>query len=288
MEKIISMRNGRAYEIDTRPASLLRPWEREMLKAMKKPMTARQVGEQLGISEQLANYRIQRLVSKGLAKESHRDISNGVLARFYVASSSSFYEAIGSWHSSEQKRVMLNGEAVVVTGSPDPHGPLMARSRDIEHSVMIGNILGRFVGNRVTAVYDTLFTRELASENLFLLGGPIVNFISKRFNSMFKTRFARDYSIIHRRRRISGKNMGLLASIENPADPEKLVVMVAGIGYNGTRAALLAMRDFHIFSSLVGGKDFVIEGIDRDGDGKVDDWRELDDHKGRQSKNRGQ
>jgi hypothetical protein len=71
----------------------------------------------------------------------------------------------------------------------------------------------------------------------------------------------------------SDDDYGVIAKIRNPWESSKVVIMLAGLTLEGTRATIISMIQ-HSKKLLKDykGKDFValIKGLDKDGDGKVD------------------
>jgi hypothetical protein len=76
------------------------------------------------------------------------------------------------------------------------------------------------------------------------------------------------------RRSYAEEELGLVAKLPNPANPERWVVLLAGIHTAGTLAAILAVADHarELLGGYRGGAfHAVVRGLDRDGDGRADE-----------------
>jgi hypothetical protein len=71
------------------------------------------------------------------------------------------------------------------------------------------------------------------------------------------------------------ENAGIIAKVKNPWDDSKSVIVLAGVRSIGTKACILALTQHHekILEKYDRHKDFycVVRGLDRDGDGQLDD-----------------
>ena len=70
------------------------------------------------------------------------------------------------------------------------------------------------------------------------------------------------------------EEVGLVAKVRNPAEPGRCVLVLAGVHTAGTVAAILAVTEGarEVLGGYRGGEfTAVVRGLDRDGDGRVDD-----------------
>ncbi|MBI2580547.1 S-layer protein [Candidatus Woesearchaeota archaeon] len=173
--------------------------------------------------------------------------------------------------------------ALIIVGSPDPHGPEKARSKDGYYGMDLALFLGTFL-NYVPKFYVKLDTdareEDLRNNNLILIGGPVVNRVTWLANPKLPVRFDREqHWAIHST--ISDNTYptdesGLIVKTKSPFNPDKSILVVAGKRYFGTRAAIIAFLKH--FDELAAGnvhsrsiKAKVVEGIDLDSDGIIDE-----------------
>ena len=96
-------------------------------------------------------------------------------------------------------------------------------------------------------------------------------------NEKLKIKFKWDksWSIISGKSEYNGETDGLIAKITNPWDESKKIILLSGIKFEGTKACVLALTQQYekLLKDFNKNKDFyrVIRGLDKDGDGKVDD-----------------
>ena len=158
--------------------------------------------------------------------------------------------------------------AKIVVGSPDPHGPEGARSRDVSYAMDFALFLGTFL-NKVdesSIFLDTEITA--AKNNLILIGGPVTNRITKKINDKLPIRFDKKKNIYSSltKKTYRSDDCGIIVKIANPSDKEKGIMVIAGKRFSGTRAAIIAfLKNFEELSSAN-----VVQGSDQDSDGVID------------------
>ena len=177
-----------------------------------------------------------------------------------------------------------NGQlnSLIIVGSPDPHGPEKARSRDGYYGIDLALFLGTFL-NYIPSLnvrLDTEIREEDLKNNLILIGGPVVNTVTGKINSKLPIRFDKknNWTIVSD---LSGKTYhsdetGIIVKIKNPFNTKKYILLVAGKRYAGTRAVMMAfLKHFKkIFSGNTHNENVlakVVEGVDLNSDGIVDD-----------------
>ncbi len=177
-------------------------------------------------------------------------------------------------------------DAWIVLGAPSPHGPFLTAARDSPYAAQLGLFLGRhFATRRGLAVkLDTEVKAEgLERGNLILVGGPVANIISLDLNQHLAVTF--DWREMWRLRSLlTGKSyadetVGLVAKVPNPWREGAWILLLAGLHYPGTIASLLALTDYTdaLLKGYQGGEWYrVVQGLDRDGDGRLDDVHVLE------------
>lgn len=261
-------------------------------KLAEKPNYPKALAKQLGVHEQKVYYHIRNLEKGGLIEPIKREAIHGTVSVFYGLSAPAFtvrfrdlertakipsYSNESDFLEPFVKDGKLN--SLIVVGSPDPHGPEKARSRDGYYGMDLALFLGTFLSYLpgLSVRLDTEIREEDLKNNLIIIGGPIVNTISARVNDFFPIKFT-GKSI---KSSVSGKEYfsdeaGLIVKMKNPFDKTKCILFVAGKRYAGTRATMIAFLKH--FDELIKGNKFdtkvsarVVEGVDLDSDGIVDD-----------------
>ncbi len=258
----------------------------------KEPSYPKAIAKKLQQHEQKIYYHIRRLEKAGFISVMRTEKVQGAQAVIYGLSSFAFSilfaELLPTQKISTQKEknsfldpFIVDGKlnAAIIVGSPDPHGPEKARSRDGYYGMDLALFLGTFLNYVPTShvKLDTETRREDLKGNLIVIGGPIVNHVSEMLNDHLPIRFKdkKVYSTLSKRMYDSDET-GIIVKAKNPFDAEKYVLVVAGLRHAGTKAAILAF--LHSFDELVEGNRHnkriqakVVEGIDRDSDGVIDD-----------------
>ncbi len=257
------------------------------------PQYPKQIAKKLKVHEQQVYYYIHKLEKAGIVKIVKQERLHGTIAKYYTVTSDSFYLRIKEFKEStkleERESPFLHpfidaGElnALIVVGSPDPHGPLKARSRDgyfgMDFALFLGTFLHRVPDSRVKL--DTEITeRALHENNLMVIGGPIVNKVAALVGKRMPIYYDEDrkgfYSTASKKLYVH-EEIGVIVKCANPWNKEKKLLFIAGIRNFGTKAAILTfLKHFAFiergnkFDSELLGK--VVEGIDLDSDGIVDD-----------------
>ncbi len=269
--------------------------QRILRKLSPKPLYGQELAELLGVHEQKVYYHLRRLERAGLIAVERREEVSGASAKYYRLAAPAFavlleeprpgtrLNTLGPEEKGFLEPFIADGrqEFLIVVGSPDPHGPEMARARDGSYAIDLALFLGGFLAGRATPVVklDTEFAEEDWRRNLIVIGGPIVNTVAARINRRMAVRFSEDGKAIESRpsgERYESDQIGLIAKGENPRAPGKRVLFIAGRRQAGTKAAILAF--LRRFDELIAGNSHdqgimarVVEGKDLDSDGLVDD-----------------
>jgi len=164
----------------------------------------------------------------------------------------------------------------IVVGSPDPHGPFKARARDGHYAIDLALFLGGL--SSLSKSFSTMLdvdTDLQKEKNLILVGGPVTNLTMAKINDYLPAKFSEKKPWgIAGRKNYTDDNIGLIAKIQNPHFPSRFLLVVAGIRYGGTRAAVLGLTRFStlVLSRYTGQKNFyaILQGFDLDGDGCID------------------
>jgi hypothetical protein len=284
--------------------SVLNKLSWKILKVLsEKEMYPMEVAKKLKVHEQKVYYHIRKLAKAGAIKVVREEEKKGAVAKYYKAS----FPAMGielpfgyqkmtgfpvanidmkmqQFLSPIVKNSVLDGKIVV--GSPDPHGPFKAKARDGHYAAYLTFFLGQFVNlpEDFAIKLDVDVKAEKDEDNnLILVGGPGTNLITQEVNENLPIRFnmvPSDHGFVlgglvsqKTQKVYTADNMGVIAKIANPWNPEKMVIVLAGNKAVGTKACVLALTKFgdKTLKKFVSDKfAAVIQGFDLDGDGKVD------------------
>ena len=261
----------------------------------------KEIAKRLNVHEQKIYYHIRNLEKAKIIEVAKREVIRGAVANFYkivepsfVIKFKEFQETQKITELSERPKSFLepfiedgNLNCVIIVGSPDPHGPEKARSRDGYYGIDLALFLGTFL-NYVPSLnvkLDTEATKDDLEKNIILIGGPVVNSVTEKINDKLQIKFVKEenWKI---KSLISGKDYlsdetGIIVKVKNPFNPKKFILLVAGKRYAGTRAVMIAFIKH--FNEIIKGNKFndkimakVVEGVDLDSDGIVDEVEVLE------------
>lgn len=270
------------------------PLARKILeKIAKEPMYPAAVAKQLNIHEQKIYYHIKRLEKAGIIVVKKEEMINGSTAKYYALAAPVLCTVIGELQETSKTQYLSPDEerflspfikdgvlnALIVTGSPDPHGPEKARSRDGYYGIDLAFFLGKYLQYtpRMSTKLDTEFREEDWKNNLILFGGPITNRVVNKINDKLHIYFDENNALCSKltKQIYVADEIGVIQKIRNPFAEGKWILMIAGKRYTGTRAAITAF--YTAFDELLKGNRAkpqiyatVVEGIDLDSDGLID------------------
>jgi len=258
----------------------------------KEAMYPIDIAKNLRMHEQKIYYHIHNLVKAGAIKVVKKENRQGAVANFYGLSEPAFVikfrdfeitSKIGQIRNESEflEPFIRDGQldSLIIVGSPDPHGPDKARSRDGYYGMDLALFLGTFLNYvpKFNVKLDTEVREDDFQNNLILIGGPVVNKVVEKVNSKLPIRFE-DGNI---KSTITNEvypqdEIGLIVKTKSPFNKEKSILVVAGKRFSGTRAAIIAfLKDFNsitkgnLHNNAIKAK--VVEGIDLDSDGIIDD-----------------
>jgi DNA-binding transcriptional ArsR family regulator len=271
----------------------------KILEALKtEPDFPGSIAKKLHVHEQKVYYHIRRLAAAGMLKVVRQEQRRGGLCRYYAPVADAFGVQLhgkgtpvttGPGAAPAKLREFLGEfsrdgilDSYVVVGSPHPHGPFLTVARDSPYAVQLGLRLGQLFAppKGLSVRLDTEVKAEgLERSNMMLVGGPVANIVSMDANEHLKVRFEwQDAWKIQSSitgRTYSEEYSGLIAKVPNPWRAEKKMLLLWGLHYVGTLAAILGVTQLteKVMNDYHGEAEFykVVLGLDRDGDGKLDD-----------------
>ncbi|MEM7821324.1 MAG: helix-turn-helix domain-containing protein [Candidatus Aenigmatarchaeota archaeon] len=266
----------------------------------KQPACAMDLARKLKEHEQKIYYHLRNLERIGIVKIIKTEERVGAVAKIYKVSSPVVSFKLFEGRKIVDKKIRVKEikffepfvkdgklNSVIIIGSPDPHGKYGAQSSDGCCAID----LALFIGCLLNSVYlpnyklDTEIKEGDLKKNLILVGGPKANMIVEKVNKKMPIYFDfyREWNIVSpfSKTIYTEDDIGVIEKIENPFDPKKQVLVLAGKRFNGTRAAIIALTNYlekieegNKFSSSVIAK--VVRGIDKDSDGRIDDLEFLE------------
>lgn len=259
------------------------------------PKYAKQLATELKVHEQKVYYHIKNLEVAGIIRLVKQEQRQGAMANYYQLTEGALVLPIGTFqpmsklsqlkehHKSFLEPFIHEGQldAKIIVGSPDPHGPDKARSRDGYYGIDFALFLGCFLSYvpKLNVKLDTETHEADLRENLILLGGPVTNKIVAQVNEHLPIYFDRETGMNIRstvtREVYASDETGIVVKIKSPFAEGKWVLVIAGKRYTGTRAAIIAFLQG--FAQIAKGNaknpkvlGKVVEGVDLDSDGIVD------------------
>ncbi len=292
---------AREAEVIDRPArvsalSSALAW-RILQELAKSPDYPNALAARLKVHEQKVYYHVRRLEAAGFLKVLREEPKRGASARVLAPTADAFAILVRSRVApipfpalpragvvSRFLEEFSRGgrfEGAIVVGSPYPHGPFLTTARDSPYAVQLGFFLGRlFAAPRglVTRLDTEVKAIGAGRENMILVGGPVANIITMDLNPhlavTFDWRQAWRVESSRTHRSYVEEDVGLVAKVRNPWSPERTIVILSGLHYAGTLAAILGLTQFpdEVLEDYDAGSDFyrVVSGQDRDGDGRID------------------
>jgi DNA-binding transcriptional ArsR family regulator len=265
----------------------------------KKPMYPAELAKELKMHEQKVYYHIKQLTNSGILEIAEKKEIRGTTAKKFRPKQMNFavtlskeWTEIDELLKEKDYRIMRFFEpfiqnnklnAAIVVGSPDPHGPFKARARDGHYAIDLAIFLGSLcsVGDEFSVKLDVDVDLK-TSKNLIVVGGPVTNLVCQKINDFLPSKFSdkKPWGIVTESGAYTEETAGFIARVPNPYNQDYKVLVIAGIRYLGTKAAVMALTKFSklILDKFKNEKEFycVVQGFDMDGDGKIDNVEVLE------------
>lgn len=281
--QVVKEKDGKLMSIQAQEKQIFSGVALKVLKSLSEPKYPKEIARELRMHEQKIYYHTRQLEKNGFIRVARKEEHGGALAKLYELTSPAFFVRFGEFR--ETRRIpragwepfVSNGllDAKIIVGSPDPHGPEKARSRDVTFAVDLALFLGTFLTSAMPSVIeDKDATPNDLKHNLIVVGGPVTNKITKATNNRLPVKFDSRKNIQSKRKLYRNDDCGFITQSDNPWNSGKKILVIAGKRYGGTKAAVLAFVKH--FDKIVKKSYTVVEGVDNDGDGDVDDVRILE------------
>jgi len=262
-----------------------------------------EIAKKLNLHEQKVYYYIKQMKKNNLIEVERTEEKFGALAKYFKAKFS--VVSLVSGNGKERKDFEVSGtekklnrkitefffpfiekgkfNSKIVVGSPDPHGSFKARARDAFLAVELSAFFGSMAKEiKYPLVFLDTEIESLKNENsnLIVIGGILTNTITKAVNSKLNAQFIPFGGrwIIKSnasKKEYSEDAIGFVEVINHPFYARKKIMVIAGNRNAGTKAAIIALvrhaeeiAENNSFNPKIHSK--IVEGIDLDGDGKID------------------
>jgi DNA-binding transcriptional ArsR family regulator len=285
--QIVKEEKGKTLVIEAAEKQIFSGIAAKILKVLaEEDRYPKEIARELRIHDQKIYYHVKQLEKKGFIRVARREERGGAMAKIYELSSPAFFTRFGEFR--ETKRVprassldpfIKNGRlnAKIIVGSTEPHGPEKARSRDVSFVVDLGLFFGTLLTHVDSSVVeDKDMHKHDLTGNLIIVGGPVTNKITKMVNDKLPVKFDTARNIFSKKTRKHYKrdDCGFIVRTENPFDTSHKIMVIAGKRFSGTRAAVITFLKH--FSEIEKRSSVIVEGVDNDGDGEIDDVKILE------------
>lgn len=259
----------------------------------KRPSCAMDIARKLKQHEQKIYYHLRKMEKAGIIKLLKTEERVGALAKIYSISSpfvsAKIYEDEGLKDVKTRvkeieflKPFVENGKfnALIVVGSPDPHGKYGAQASDGSAAIDLALFLGTFLNSsEMNYKLDTQVREEDLKKNLILIGGPKANMLIEKINEKLPIYFdtKHEFNIISTISKTvyTEDDVGIIVKMKSPFAKDKEILVISGKRFKGTRAGIIGIVKY--LKKIAEGNKFngcvarVVKGIDRDSDGIIDD-----------------
>ncbi len=256
------------YFIDNTQALVLAHdlrWKIMQMLIKKQPIYAKQLAEELKLSESKIHYHLTQLREAGLIelegirsiKQGHAKLLKPVASQFILSllekplsMKETFFSRFISPYFYKQNAF----NAYIIVGSSIPHGKYDATSRDGHLAGELCWYLGsnaftgtaRNISNLVLTDLEYLLLKKnfANNKNLILIGGHITNEITALYNEKLKEKFNVFFSenkIVADGKSFKDPEDGLIALFRNPRYQKSWILVLAGVGSLGTRATIFSI-----------------------------------------------
>ncbi|MEM1687758.1 MAG: winged helix-turn-helix transcriptional regulator [Zestosphaera sp.] len=230
-------------------------------------LSLKELSKRIGIYPQLLFHYLNKLIKMGfiikIGKKYKAFPSYFQIILDNPEEKFSFFPKVPKFLKNFQKN-----EFYIVIGSPDPHGPFSARSRDNHLLFYLGQLISSFP--MVKFDIDVI-NHNLLYKNLIVVGGPVTNMISYKLNTILKLRFLQEFNwniySEFSNKMYSEENIGIIYYSQNPFNLDSEIILLAGKRKLGTE---ITIKSLPLFLDLEEHFCAVVEGKDLDGDGYID------------------
>ncbi|MEM5798729.1 MAG: helix-turn-helix domain-containing protein [Candidatus Aenigmatarchaeota archaeon] len=263
----------------------------------KEPGCAMDIARRLNMHEQKIYYHLKRLERGGLIKRIGKEKRQNFTANIYTISNPVIAAKIAEIGrpaaSSIAKDTYIEQlvhpfislgkmNSLLIIGDPYPHGRYGAAAHHGVHVTDFALFLGMMLSEmrKINYKLDTQVKDDELRQNIIIIGGPKVNVIADRLNPHLPIYLEPklDWQIVSRLtgNRYHGDTDAYMLKIKNPFNKDAWLLLLAGRRSIGLRTAVLAFINHtkEILQGNIANPSVIakiVTGIDRDGDGIIDD-----------------
>ena len=259
----------------------------------KKPSCAMDISRKLKEHEQKIYYHLRRLEKAGIIKVIRTEERVGAIAKIFSVSSPFLSvklfdgEPLVDVKTKSRELELLKPfvekgklNSTIIVGSPDPHGKYGAQASDGSVAIDLALLLGSFLDHtHPNYRLDTEIRENDLKDNLILIGGPKTNILIDKINDKLPFYFdtKHEFNIVSTFSKsvYADDDIGIIVRMKNPFAKDKEILVLSGKRFKGTRAAILALvkylKKLEVGNKYDEGIARIVQGIDRDADGRIDD-----------------
>jgi DNA-binding transcriptional ArsR family regulator len=255
----------------------------KLLAAHPQGLHAFEIAKQLKMHEQKIYYHTRRMTKAGILIVERTEDGRGGVAKILSLKTPAFALRLQEFEPMARVATYLpehiayldpfikDGKlhATIIVGSPDPHGPEHARSRDGNYAIDLALFLGTFLTTRASPAVQLDTEMRDWNQNLIIIGGPVVNKAAEKVNAKSLAPYDREVkAFMVKGKQYGSEEVGIIVKMPNPFAKGKWILHIAGRRHTGTKAAILAFLT--AFDKVCKNNVIVVEGLDADSDGIIE------------------
>ncbi len=265
------------------------------------PISAIDISRKLKVHEQKIYYHMRRLERAGIIYTISNEKRHGMIAKIYsvvspVIAAKLHDKGVELKENLSFPRVspeianflspfVENGKLTsqIIVADPYTHGKYLEEGKESQHILDFAIMLGSFLTSLEFPYYklDTEITEKDLKDNLIIIGNAWTNTIVDKANGTLPIFFDSEKRAIlskHTNKLYKDPNVGAIVKCDNPFARGKKLLLIAGIRTRGIEACSIALTQ-QLNNLVLNQNDTVVrivEGLDRNGDKKVDYVRFLE------------
>lgn len=266
----------------------------------RNPACAMDIARQLEEHEQKIYYHLRRLEEAGVIKKIRTEKRYAMTAKIYALVSPTvtaklhedgfdeFSEEVSSRSPALENffhPFVKNGrlDAHIVIGDTYSHGKYDMGSKEGPYVIDLMLLLGKIASEIEFPArkLDTEINDDISRQNLIVIGNAQTNTLVDRLNGSLPLEFdTKDvWGIISKKTgtKYTDPRVGFIVKTPNPLNPEKMLLLIGGVGRRGAQSAVIALtRDIGSIKEEKGAVFHVVYGYDKDSDKIIDSVKFLE------------
>lgn len=266
----------------------------------EKPGCALDIARSLEVHEQKIYYHLRKLEATGVIRLLRSEKRLGMTAKIYTTVSpvvsAKLYDDGFSLKSEFQSDPLLikfldpfvtrgRMNSIMIVGDSYSHGRYDAYSTEGPHLLDFSMLLGNIVTEKLEFPHyklDTEVTEEDLKNNLIIFGNPKTNTIIDKINKNLPITFDMEKGSIKSKEsgmRYTDPRNGVIIKMENPFNPEKMILVIGGNRTRGTQSSVIALtQDYKNILKEGTLHNFykILVGMDKSGNKIIDSIKVLE------------